>query len=380
MIAHHVPLVAATVLCPVLITAQQASFTTGGGVARVDQFSAGPVGTVAADAATRLGPIAFALAGATIDHRNLGTASQVRGDVRLSQAANGWRVAAGPLLEMGSGVREDWSEAWSGAVTVGRRLGPLDLQVDLAEGIAHPQHQQVSFGRRGGRAVLSIGPLSVGSQVDVTIVRDSVLRDDVFFDPGTPETGTDSPFRRRVRQVVDAAAILAADFETVALHAVAGRRSGDDIATQLWWRVEATLPVAEAASVVLTAARVPADVVLGLRGSRVTTLGLKVALPDGSRPEMAIPERVEVTRESAEMVRVVFVLPGGSRARLMGEMTGWQPVELQSLGRGRFEAWFLVGSGTYRVNVALDNGPWIAPPGMPRVEDGFGGLVGLLDL
>lgn len=380
MIARPLPLVAATVLCPVLMIGQQASFTTGGGVGRVDQFTAGPVGTLAADAGAQLGPLAFALAGATIDHRNLGTASRVRGDLRLAQAANGWRASAGPLLEMGSGVREEWSDAWSGAVMVGRTLGPLDLQVDLAEGIAHPERQQVSFGRRSARAILTLGPLQLGSRIDVTIVRDSVLRDDVFFDPSAPETGTSSPFRRRVREVFDAAAILGAEVEGMQLQATAGRRSGDDIATSLWWHLEAAIPVADAASIVLTAARIPADVVLGIRGSRVTTVGLKVALPDAPRATEAIPARVEVTRESAELVRVVFVLPGGSRARLMGEMTGWQPVELNALGRGRFEAWFLVGSGTYRINVALDNGPWIAPPGMPRVEDGFGGLVGLLDL
>jgi hypothetical protein len=259
-------------------------------------------------------------------------------------------------------------------------MGALDLQVDLAEGIAHPQRQQVSFGRRGAMALLRIGPLQIGSAVDVTIVRDSVLRDDVFFDPDAPETGSQSPFRRRVREVFDAAAIVGAEFEGVALLAKAGRRSGDDIATHLWWHLQATVPVADAASVVLTAARVPADVVLGIPGSRVTTVGLKVALPESGRESVVIPARVEVTRESAEMVRVVFILPGGSRAQLMGEMTGWQPVELTPLGRGRFEAWFLVGAGTYRINVALDNGPWIAPPGMPRVEDGFGGLVGLLDL
>ena len=38
----------------------------------------------------------------------------------------------------------------------------------------------------------------------------------------------------------------------------------------------------------------------------------------------------------------------------MGEMTGWQPVELEPTGRGRFVGWFLSGAGTYRINVSLD--------------------------
>ncbi|HRP09365.1 MAG TPA: hypothetical protein PLL69_12850, partial [Gemmatimonadales bacterium] len=103
-------------------------------------------------------------------------------------------------------------------------------------------------------------------------------------------------------------------------------------------------------------------------------------LDGGSPGPAAIPLGVEVTRETEQLVRVVFSLPGGARARVMGEMTGWRAVELEPVGRGRFSGWFLIGSGTYRINISLDEGPWIAPPGMPRVEDGFGGLVGLLRL
>ena len=87
-----------------------------------------------------------------------------------------------------------------------------------------------------------------------------------------------------------------------------------------------------------------------------------------------------IEREDARHVRVVLSLPGGSRARLMGEMTGWRPVDLEPIGGGRFVGSFLAVPGTYRINVALDDGPWVAPPGMPRIEDGFGGMVGLLEL
>ena len=36
--------------------------------------------------------------------------------------------------------------------------------------------------------------------------------------------------------------------------------------------------------------------------------------------------------------------------------------------------------GTYRINVSVDQGPWIAPPGIPDMHDDFGGMVGLLEL
>jgi hypothetical protein len=362
-----------------VLVAQEASFTTGGGVARLDQFNSGPIGTLAADAAVQVGPLAFRLAGATVNHQNLGNANRVRSDINLTAASQGWHVAVGPVLEYGSSVREPWSRAWSGSVTVRREIGPAELQVSAGEGLTNPNEQRVSFGRRGAMAGIDFGPLTLHGRFDMVIVRDSVLRDDVFFDPTQPIPSGSSPFRDRVRQVEDAAVVLGVELPLFDMRATLGRRSGDDIVSQTWYRLEAVLPVAEAASVVFTTVRHPADAVLGLRGSRELTLGLRVALPDEARRN-AEPLRVEVVRESDLLVRVVFVLPGGARARVMGEMTGWQPVELEPTGRGKFVGWFLSGAGTFRVNVSLDGGPWIAPPGMPRVEDGFGGLVGLLEL
>jgi hypothetical protein len=37
-------------------------------------------------------------------------------------------------------------------------------------------------------------------------------------------------------------------------------------------------------------------------------------------------------------------------------------------------------AGTYRLNVRVDGGEWVAPPGLLDVEDEFGGRVGLLVL
>jgi hypothetical protein len=368
-------LIAAT-LAPAVVDAQEASFTTSGGVARLDQSTAGAVGALTATAGGSLGPLGVHLVGNTVNYQSLGTANRASASLQFHEAARGWRVTAGPTLDVGSGVVEPWNHAWSGAVTVGRTLGLIDLQVHAAEGIALPGDQRMSFGRRGARAGVELGAVEVYAGFDLTTIRDSTLRDDVFFDP-TDE----SLYRRRVRDVQDATVMVAIDLAAVDVRATVGRRSGDDIATQSWWLLEAALPIAQAAAVTFSTSRHPADVVLGLRGGRATTLGLRLALPDeAARRDDRFPARVEVSREDPDLVRVVFTLPGGSRARLMGEITGWRAVELESLGRGRFAAWFRAGEGTYRINVALDDGPWIAPPGMPRVEDGFGGLVGLLEL
>lgn len=375
MIARPVLLLAAAALIPTVAEAQRASFTTTGGVARLDQFSAGAIGTIGATAAGDLGPLGLRLAGGAMNYQSLGTTNRGRADLRFSQASRGWRVTLGPTLEVGSGINEPWNQAWSGAVAVGRVLGPFEIEVRAAEGLTHPEDQHVSFGRRGAHAGVRAGPVHLVASYDLTVVRDSVLRDDVFYVPGDP-----SQFRGRVRDVRDAAMVLRVALPTAALSATVGRRSGDDISTQAFWRLEAIVPIAQAASVVVAASREPADVVLGLRGGRATTLGLRLALPEEGRTTRRYPAPVAVERQDDDLVRVIFTLPGGDRARLMGEITGWRPVELEPLGHGKFAAWFRVRGGTYRINVALDDGPWIAPPGMPRVEDGFGGLVGLLAL
>jgi hypothetical protein len=370
----------ALVLAPTL-GAQRAALTTGGGIARLDQLSNQPISTVGLAAGADFGPLVFDATGSTVSYRELGYANRVNSSFWLKGGERGWNVAGGPVLDMGSTVGEPWTTAWSGAVRIRRTLGFAILEVNAAEGLTHPYDQRVSFGRRGAAADLKLGAFTLRTSYDLTIMRDSTLRDDVFFDPGTGGTNNAGIFRDRVRQVHDAAMTIGVTVRDTRLAATLGQRSGDDIATQTFWRVDADFAVAQAASIVFSTSRNPADVVLGLRGGRSTTLGFRIAIPDqksGGAVLFDIP--VEVVRQTPDLVRVVLTLPSGSRALLMGEITNWQPVELMSLGKGRFEGWFKIPPGTYRINVAIDEGPWIAPPGMPRVEDGFGGIVGLLDL
>jgi hypothetical protein len=37
-----------------------------------------------------------------------------------------------------------------------------------------------------------------------------------------------------------------------------------------------------------------------------------------------------------------------------------------------------VAPGWHQINVRVDGGPWMAPPGIPTTHDSFGGDVGLL--
>lgn len=366
-----------SLLAPLPLAAQVAALTTGGGLGQVGQSTTGTIGTLGFDAAGRVGPLALDLTSATVSYQDLGTSSRATAMARWSFQRSGWRAAIGPAFEFGNAIRTDWTDAWSGTGSVSRSLGPVDLEIAVGEGVTHPRGQRVSFGRRGAHLGLQLGPVTLGGRFDNTVLRDSTLRDDVYL--GGTGTSGDELFRDRVRSVSDVALVLQLDLPTVLLAGTLGRRRGDDIPTQTWWRIRAVIPLTAIASIEVGTNRNPADVVLGLPGGRQTTLGLRVALPDQVfRPRPTV--RAVVERQDARHVRVILTLPGASRVRLMGEFTGWRPIELEPLGGGKYAATFFAPNGTYRINVALDDGPWVAPPGMPRVEDGFGGLVGLLEL
>ena len=52
----------------------------------------------------------------------------------------------------------------------------------------------------------------------------------------------------------------------------------------------------------------------------------------------------------------------------------------RALGAGTWEARLPLAPGVYRVNLRVDGGPWIVPPGLPSVVDEFGGAVGILTI
>ena len=69
--------------------------------------------------------------------------------------------------------------------------------------------------------------------------------------------------------------------------------------------------------------------------------------------------------------------PGARRVEIMGDITGWEPVELDRRG-DRWERRLTMASGPHHVLVRIDGGAWVAPSNLPRIDDEFGGRVGLL--
>lgn len=152
-----------------------------------------------------------------------------------------------------------------------------------------------------------------------------------------------------------------------------------------------------------------ADPALGTASTMYASVGLRIAARSlGTRPHAAAPHeplpsrRPEVlyprpgsralTASSANIVRemelaearggahiVLRVTQPATIVEMAGDFSGWQPVELVRRDGG----WFLpavLPRGVYRVVMRVDGAEWRAPAGLQRLQDEFGGEVGVLTI
>jgi hypothetical protein len=70
--------------------------------------------------------------------------------------------------------------------------------------------------------------------------------------------------------------------------------------------------------------------------------------------------------------------PGARLVELAGDFTSWEPLALQHVSGDRWTATVLLEAGVHQVNVRLDGGAWMPPPGAPTTADGYGGTTGVL--
>jgi hypothetical protein len=61
---------------------------------------------------------------------------------------------------------------------------------------------------------------------------------------------------------------------------------------------------------------------------------------------------------------------------LASDCTGWKPVVLSREGN-EWEIVLPVSAGSHLVNIRVDGGEWVAPPGLVAKTDDFAGAVGV---
>jgi hypothetical protein len=78
------------------------------------------------------------------------------------------------------------------------------------------------------------------------------------------------------------------------------------------------------------------------------------------------------------MQKIIVRIGGVETVDVMGDFSDWSPLTLIRHGRDLWELSIPLSAGRHQINVRVDGGPWIAPPGVPTMRDGFNGEVGLL--
>ena len=92
----------------------------------------------------------------------------------------------------------------------------------------------------------------------------------------------------------------------------------------------------------------------------------------------AAVEGFHTDRKSPGSVSLVVNAAGAQIVEVSGDFTGWIPMKLERAGNGWWSATLPLTPGQYQMNVRVDGGTWLVPPGLLSLQDEFGGSVGLL--
>ena len=174
----------------------------------------------------------------------------------------------------------------------------------------------------------------------------------------------------------------------------AGGRAGENVLVnvggdRVWGGVGLTWWPASRVGLVAAAGTYPVSPTQGFPGGRYATLAVRLA-SRARRPTAAAGSAAVVEPAASGITEFRTVRAGRGKHTLLvrastvralevtGDFTGWQPVALRRGSEGWWTVTLPIEAGVHQMNVRVDGGPWIVPPGLSSVSDEFGGRVGLL--
>jgi hypothetical protein len=204
----------------------------------------------------------------------------------------------------------------------------------------------------------------------------------------------------------DIQAAVRYSFDALELGFTAGARSGSvGVAvggtSRLWGSVSVIDWVAPRVAVVASGGSYPVDLTQGFPGGRFVSLALRIASRNSrsfehgasSTPAPAVVDPVPAVGVGAVAVAAfdVQTLAGNQRVlrfnassardvEVNADFTQWQPVRLNRGSDGWWSVTLPIKPGTYQINIRVDGGRWMAPPGLMTSTDEFGGVVGLMTI
>ena len=181
------------------------------------------------------------------------------------------------------------------------------------------------------------------------------------------------------------------------LGAVIGVRFGDQLTNlsenaKSWASVSATRIINPRFAVALSGGTYPIDPTQGFPGGRFISLALRIntggrraplapiRLGEASEQPAEAVIKFSATRDARGVVTFTATVPAAERVEITGDFTNWTPVAMTAnpASPGEWVARLPVDAGKYQMNLRVNGGKWLAPPGTLPMLDEFGGTVGLL--
>jgi hypothetical protein len=151
-----------------------------------------------------------------------------------------------------------------------------------------------------------------------------------------------------------------------------------------WASAQAAVWITSQLAAVAGGGREPAQPTRGLPARSFGSLGLMLAywpIPRGAVPvetPSSLVHAFELRAAGPALQRITARIGGVETVEIMGDFTDWSAIPLIRRGRDLWELLVPMGPGMHQINLRIDGGQWIAPPGVPAIKDGFNGEVGVL--
>lgn len=179
---------------------------------------------------------------------------------------------------------------------------------------------------------------------------------------------------------------------------VIGGRVGDQLAglgatARVWGSVSAVAWLKPHLAAVFSGGSYPIDPTQGFPGGRFVSASIRIsrgrtqeALPAvgavqneaTSVSEAPVVERFAWEKSGAQSVTLRVKAPRATTVEVSGDFTNWVPSQLTAIGSDWWSITLPLKAGKYQMNMRINGGTWVVPPGLLSMVDEFGGSVGLL--
>ena len=201
----------------------------------------------------------------------------------------------------------------------------------------------------------------------------------------------------------DAEGTLSVFHERVGIDLDAGFRSGSSLPivggdSKAWGSANLAYWVTSSVAVIVGAGTYPVNFGQGFPGGRFISAGIRLGTIPVSRAsdtslesltarplsDVAIGDatggssRVLSVRSVAGTTTLSIQEPGATSVEIAGDFSNWDPVPLTQGADGSWTTTLPLKPGIYEMNLRVNGGRWISPPGIESKNDEFGQSVGLL--